>query len=327
MCRKCSLSCAVAMIVVAIAGNAGGALVCSYSFNNPDNIGQADVGPNLFSMGGVYSVNGQVGGALTLGGNGYLCLPTYFSDPTIVPDGLPVGDSSYTIASFINTSAGSGARNLQPVVYWGTHKYFDFGKENDFLTRTGEWPGADGIASWNNGYTETHNDYDLVSPQLTVANGLWHHMAVTYDSGTRVKDLYLDGVCVATKVCDAGLNVQSANFVVGTEGVEGRSLNGSLDNLQIYSNALSAAEIKALALADAPTKYWSSAANTAWDRDNHQNWATASGGPYNAITWSNGDKAVFEGTAGNVAIGSGRRRRQVAHVQQRRIRHRRLRAR
>ena len=41
-----------------------------------------------------------------------------------------------------------------------------------------------------------------------------------------------------------------------------------------------------------------------WDTST-ANWGTASGGPYNTATWNNmtPDNAIFEGTAGTVALG------------------------
>ena len=51
----------------------------------------------------------------------------------------------------------------------------------------------------------------------------------------------------------------------------------------------------------APRNLYSSGAKT-WDTTT-ANWGTVTAGPYDTATWSSGDSATFEGTAGTVTLG------------------------
>lgn len=76
--------------------------------------------------------------------------------------------------------------------------------------------------------------------------------------------------------------------------------NMNTRNYQITAFAAAAFALLTVGTALANTQYWSGA-NT-WDTGLTAAWAANSGGPYNGV-WTNGDDAVFEGTAGTVTIG------------------------
>lgn len=74
----------------------------------------------------------------------------------------------------------------------------------------------------------------------TATLGVWQHVACTYD-GSRVR-LYVDGVEVADRSW-SGSVVLSMPGALGRNPSGGRNLNGLVDDVRIYSRALSAAEI------------------------------------------------------------------------------------
>ena len=74
------------------------------------------------------------------------------------------------------------------------------------------------------------------------STGVWHHIAYTYN-GASGQTLYIDGVATTATVAN-----QTATPTVAYLGVAiartARSFNGSVDDVRIYSRALSATEIK-----------------------------------------------------------------------------------
>jgi len=78
--------------------------------------------------------------------------------------------------------------------------------------------------------------------------GAWHHVAGTYD-GVTVR-LYVDGVEVAAKATTvAAVPVTASNLHIGhkdTESIASDSFSGVLDEVVLYSRALSVAEVRLL---------------------------------------------------------------------------------
>jgi len=77
------------------------------------------------------------------------------------------------------------------------------------------------------------------------ADDQWHHIAATLD-GTN-QSVYLDGELIGS-IANAGAFVDNANSVIlGSAGGDGRFLDASFDNVQIFSVALDGNQIKELA--------------------------------------------------------------------------------
>ena len=230
---------------------AHGALVGHWEFDNSGDVGQATVSTSLETVGdAAYSAAGKVGGALSLDGSGdYLRVDASHT----LASGLPTGDTSFTIAAFVQTSAD--ARNT--ITFWGN---FSTAQANGFRTTTSGEPGiADnstgGLLDFGWGGAYDHGVGAGGTPPGTIYDGQWHHAAVTYDSATSTKRLYFDGVEIGTGKVIPDLNIGAANFGIGAR-TGSETFTGLLDDVRVYDGALSEAEISALASATAaPTDF------------------------------------------------------------------------
>jgi fibronectin type 3 domain-containing protein len=130
-----------------------------------------------------------------------------------------------------------------------------------------------------------------------LAAGAWHHVAVTLSGTTGT--LYVDGVAVGS---NSSMTLKPANLGNTTLNYIGRSqfndpyLNGRVDDVRIYNQALSAAQVVALANSEGLPTAPSSLAATLGNNQVSLSWtavasgptykvkrATTSGGPYTTI--------------------------------------------
>jgi hypothetical protein len=82
-------------------------------------------------------------------------------------------------------------------------------------------------------------------PVDTSFNGVWHHLAGTYD-GSQIK-LYVDGVLRDTKPYKGAIATNAAIVSIGSDSGTRRYCDGRIDDVRIYNCALSMADIKNLA--------------------------------------------------------------------------------
>jgi hypothetical protein len=86
------------------------------------------------------------------------------------------------------------------------------------------------------------NTFSLKGSALTV--GQWSHLAMTYDNATL--KLYVDGVDAGHVSINRVRTTSPAPLVVGRRGDAAHYFKGILDDVQLYSQALSVADIAAL---------------------------------------------------------------------------------
>jgi hypothetical protein len=171
---------------------------------------------------------GKIGsGALTLCGN---------NEYVSAPPGLVSGLSNFTISAWVNPSQDTA---------WS--RVFDFGTGTDdymFLTLSaGGGPIRFAITTSGGGGEQQINGTG------TLPLNTWSHVAVTLSGTTGT--LYVNGTPVAT---NTNMTLNPAALGATTQDWIGRSqypadpyLSGSVDDFQVYSRALSAAEVAALA--------------------------------------------------------------------------------
>jgi fibronectin-binding autotransporter adhesin len=216
---------------------ANASLVGYYTFDSGavatignDSSGQ---GNHLTAFGGVLvDSSGRFGSAMALNGTtGVLAIDNSgVPNESAVPTGFPTGSSPYTISVWIDTSTWvNGFSANEGMIGWGG--YGAGGQVNAFRLQNANqavnyWWGRDLTATVGN-----------------VANGSWHNLIVTYDGVTR--SIWVDGVRVGSDAL-AAPNVTAQNFRIGrTYGNE--FFQGSMDDVAVWNNGLTAAQIKALA--------------------------------------------------------------------------------
>ncbi|MFC5530541.1 DUF5695 domain-containing protein [Cohnella yongneupensis] len=177
--------------------------------------------------GGATFAAGQSGNAVALNGtNGYVSMPS----------GIANGATSVTISTWVKANSLSNWTRIFDIGS-GTSSYM-------FLTPQ---PGGAGLrfAITNSG----NGAEQRISSTTAFPTGVWKHVAVTLSGSTGT--LYVDGVQVAT---NASMTLNPSSLGATTQSWLGRSqfsgdpyFNGQIDDFRIYSRALSASEISALA--------------------------------------------------------------------------------
>jgi hypothetical protein len=97
----------------------------------------------------------------------------------------------------------------------------------------------------------------LASPGGLLATNVFQHVAATYDKATGVAVLYLNGSVVAQQNLGVFTPMTTGDVYVGLrpfDGGAGTRFSGLIDEVSIYSRALSAAEISAIYNADSAGK-------------------------------------------------------------------------
>ncbi|MEP6934740.1 MAG: LamG-like jellyroll fold domain-containing protein, partial [Nitrospirota bacterium] len=170
--------------------------------------------------------SGWFGGGLILNGtNDYVHIP---NPGTLSPQKLTLS-LWVKPASFANANSNSTLANV------GLHERSDgyYGLAIDTAGKP--------VAMVNIGDGEG-NAFSLKGPVLTV--GQWSHLAVTYDNVTL--RLYVDGAAAGQVSINRVRTTSPAPLILGRRGDAGYFFKGVLDDVQVYSQALSAGDIAGL---------------------------------------------------------------------------------
>jgi hypothetical protein len=169
---------------------------------------------------------GRIGNAVKLSGNG---------EYVQLPDGIVGGLHDFTISAWVNPSQNSA---------WS--RVFDFGTgttANMFLTLSaGGGPLRFAITTGGGGAEQR------IDNTGTLPLGSWSHVAVTLSGNTGT--LYVNGTPVGT---NSNMTLHPSDLGATTQNYIGRSqypdpyLNATVDDFQIYDDALTAADIGTLA--------------------------------------------------------------------------------
>ena len=210
------------------------ALVAYYTFNNASDLGQdsSGNGNNLIvvSPGDVgYTAGGQQGGALTLDGNGYLT-----TSSGQAPSLVPIGNAPYTISVSFETTASQAISGIPlDLLGWGNYSGTDSTNALRLLLSGVE--GGQGV--------DNYWWFNDLEDHATVENGLWHTLIASYNGTTR--SLYLDGTFLGSDTPGSN-NATANNFTIGMAdplGTTNASFIGSLDNVAIFSSALTPIQV------------------------------------------------------------------------------------
>ncbi|MFM8335040.1 MAG: glycine-rich domain-containing protein, partial [Opitutaceae bacterium] len=207
--------------VSSLSGIPSQGLVGRWSFDSAADLGKnAVTGAVLTNSGAAnWSANGRSGGAVDLNGSSWL----YSSTGTI--DNLPVGVSTYSVALWFKARS-FGAKGF---VGWGS-----YGATNQV--------NAFRLVS-SNQLVNYWWDRDLNASVGEMSSQSWYHVVATYDGSKHA--IYFNGVEKSSR-SPSPPNVQPVNFGIG-KTVGNEYFDGLIDEVLIYSRALSATEIAALA--------------------------------------------------------------------------------
>ena len=206
-------------------------LAAYWSFDSSSNFNVPDVGGSTLTKGNgaSWSASGKFGGALSLNGVSQSLYDT--SSPSY----LPVGNSSYTQSVWFKPNVVSGGGGL---VGWG-----DYGSSRRTnALRLYENSGGFRHYWWG-------ADLDCTGAQCPISTGTWYHVASTWDGTTR--KLFVNGVLKRSDTPGAN-NATAANFHIGKTCCS-EFFNGLIDDVAIYTRALSAGEVAELANSSIPT--------------------------------------------------------------------------
>ena len=212
------------------AGQADAGLVSDWAGNGNAN---DSVGPNSGTLvNGVTFAPSPFGQAFSFNGNSYVQAGTI---------GLPTGNQDRSLNLWFNINSYSAT--VEEAWLAGFGGFGSFGQVYSVFVQHLRSP--EDTVSWSQWGTG-------ISGGPAIEPGTWHNLGVT-NVGDFVT-LYLDGVSVATGTVPMDVP-PNTNFYLGYLPVDqgnGRALNGLIDEVRIYDNALSASEMKALATIPEP---------------------------------------------------------------------------
>ncbi|RPI31779.1 MAG: LamG domain-containing protein, partial [Actinomycetota bacterium] len=182
--------------------------------------------------GSTWIQDGVVGGALGFDGNDYLQVQEVGS--TLGGDG---GWSQISVEFWIKTSSTS-----TETVLLMHDAVFD--ADDDEPLGVGYWVDYRGRNDGYQVYWYVANTSAVNAMNFRVYEGAgqWHHVVCTYQSGVGLK-IYTDGILRTTLAATGNINATADDLLnIGGLGTTGNFV-GSMDEVRIYPNALSAAQI------------------------------------------------------------------------------------
>jgi hypothetical protein len=107
----------------------------------------------------------------------------------------------------------------------------------------------DGVAGVKGSVQTGVGTWDDLTSGVSLANTGWHHIMYSYDDAVNIHSLYIDGQLVASATINSSIYWTGATTTyVGNHPSGGWNVNGLIDDARIYTRALSANEIAALAV-------------------------------------------------------------------------------
>lgn len=210
-----------------------GGLVSRYSFNTGD--ATDDEGNNDGTVTGATLTTDRFGNsnqAYAFDGNDYINCGNNATWNLLLSPGI-------TVSAWVKTGASFGASLGSVLTRWGGTSSSD--EYAFFLNNTtGRQTMAINTPSVN-GVTATTN----------INDNQWHQVVFTFDKATGVHKMYIDGVQVYTNTIAGGIATITVpqSVLIGAQWTNGsptRFFNGSIDDIGIYAEALSAQDITTL---------------------------------------------------------------------------------
>lgn len=197
----------------------GTGLLAHYEFNNPVwLLPSGPVGGNLGSLGSnPIGIHGDGGGAFYYDGSTNNGSTGY---------GLPAGNSPRTLCIWIKPQVSQSNRVLVAHGTAAVDRGFGISLETN------------GITMWSYGHAKSLYSY---APKLNT----WQHVCGSFDGANGT--VYVDGVALGTQTIVGPIDSAGSSITIGSNLGGGNIYQGTLDDVRIYNNALSAAQIRQLA--------------------------------------------------------------------------------
>ena len=200
--------------------NAASGLVAAYGFEEGSGTTVSDASGNGNTgtiSGATWSTAGKYGNALSFNGSGAVAS---------VPNSTSLGlSSAMTVEAWVYPTSVSG---WEPVIY----------KYNDLFYLLGASSVATGPAT---GVGDTGTSGDIISSGSSLSANTWTHLAGTYNGATT--KLYVNGVLVASSSHTGSIASSTYPLTIGGNTVDGNYFTGLIDEVRVYNQALSAAQI------------------------------------------------------------------------------------
>jgi len=201
-------------------------LVAYYPFENSAD----DLSGNGYDgtlNGGVSYTGGQVGRAAS------------FEDGDVVSvshDGSLTDVTDFTASAWFRSTADGRQDQVVFGIRNGYEIVFDSAGARTSSDNSIWWAIDNGTGDWAVN--------DTGAGPLTV--GEWHHAALVQDTSNDEVRVYIDGSLVVTDNGTGPVNTTTSDLGIGSRGDGFGQFNGAIDDVRIYSRALSASEIQAL---------------------------------------------------------------------------------
>lgn len=191
-------------------------------------------------------------------------------------------------SAYVTTPSLASPTSELTVACWAKSPTTNWNNENYFVSQLpafafGPKRGTNKLSFyWNFSSTST-GDGVGATPPAGFDCSQWHHYAVTYSTKAMTTVIYIDGNNVASDVTNPGQVLTSSMIPILLGHYKTSYMNGALDDVRIYHEALSADEIKSLASMDRTLVLHlnfddSSAATQAWDSSGYGRNGSLSGG-------------------------------------------------
>jgi hypothetical protein len=208
------------------------------AFWSGENNGLDSVGQNDAELTDINFAEGQIGRAFSFNG----------TSSTIRIPASPALDlgagSGFTLMAWIKPKDING---LHPILAWS-----DYGGLQLWI---GVQPMQNGVLQ--GAIPEKGLNHQLCSHPGVLTNGVFQHIAFTYDKASGTDTLYLNGVVVAQRQLDRQLVARTHGDLWVSRPDErpgnwstGRMFSGLMNNIELYNRALSAEEIQSVCKAE-----------------------------------------------------------------------------
>lgn len=112
-------------------------------------------------------------------------------------------------------------------------------------THAPSMPAQQGTPGWN----------EVVTSTVDVNDGMWHHLAFTYENDNRRARLYVDGIMRAERHTHSNLVYNPGELRIG-HGAGGRAFDGWIDEVSISEGVLTPAEFMTVLATTETVGYW-----------------------------------------------------------------------